>query len=188
MAENIRTKTLCVLFATRGSRFPILNTASSPYRVQRNTATSELPKSRIPSFIRVTCCTLSNGATHGKKLGYHSGYSPKPRVSRDAEYRYGIKRRSGLFCSEQEVAYNMRLLSEAGYIKAIIVESSEGVGLIVAAIATRLTNPGHELLDTIRAESVWGKIKDTFKAKGVEMTFDLVISLGKKIAESLLLS
>ncbi|MGH8552850.1 MAG: DUF2513 domain-containing protein, partial [Methylococcales bacterium] len=62
------------------------------------------------------------------------------------------------------------------------------VGLIVAAIATRLTNPGHELLDTIRAESVWGKIKDTFKAKGVEMTFDLVISLGKKIAESLLLS
>lgn len=90
--------------------------------------------------------------------------------------------------SEQEVAYNMRLLSEAGYIKANILESSSGDGHIATALARRLTNPGHELLDTIRAESVWGQVKDTFKAKGVEMTFDLVISVGKKIAESILLS
>ena len=86
----------------------------------------------------------------------------------------------------QEVAYNMRLLCQAGYIKANIVESSSGSGEIGAALAIHLTNTGHELLDTIRNESVWSKITDTFKSKGVEMTFDLVISVGKKIMESLL--
>jgi hypothetical protein len=86
----------------------------------------------------------------------------------------------------QEVAYNMRLLSQAGYIKAKIHESSSGSGEIGAALAIHLTNTGHELLDTIRSESVWSKITDTFKSKGVEMTFDLVISVGKKVMESLL--
>ncbi|MHB8474176.1 MAG: DUF2513 domain-containing protein [Gammaproteobacteria bacterium] len=54
--------------------------------------------------------------------------------------------------------------------------------------ARRLTNSGHELLDTMRNESVWGKVKDTFKTKGVEMTFALVLSVGKKVAENLLFS
>lgn len=87
---------------------------------------------------------------------------------------------------EQEVAYNMRLLKEAGYITASIIESSDGDGLIAAAFATRLTNSGHELLDTIRSDTVWGKIQDKFKSSGVDMTFDLVIMAGKRIMESLL--
>jgi hypothetical protein len=86
----------------------------------------------------------------------------------------------------QEIAYNMRLLSQAGYIKAKILESSSGSGEIRAALAIHLTNTGHELLDTIRSESVWSKITDTFKSKGVEMTFDLVISVGKKVMENVL--
>jgi hypothetical protein len=90
--------------------------------------------------------------------------------------------------SEQEVAYNMRLLSEAGYIKANILESKSGDGHIAAALARSLTNAGHDLLDTIRNDTVWVKIQDTFKSKGIDMTFDLVITAGKKIAESFLLS
>lgn len=86
----------------------------------------------------------------------------------------------------QEVAYNMRLLSQAGYIKAKILESSTGSGEIGSALAIHLTNAGHELLDTIRSESVWSKITETFKSKGVDMTFDLVISIGKKVMENLL--
>ncbi|MCY1211547.1 hypothetical protein BKP43_37760 [Variovorax boronicumulans] len=89
---------------------------------------------------------------------------------------------------EQEVAYNMRLLSEAGYIKANILESKSGDGRIAAALARSLTNSGHELLDTIRNDTVWAKVQDTFKSKGMDMTFDLVIMLGKKIAENFLLS
>lgn len=52
--------------------------------------------------------------------------------------------------SEQEVAYNMMLLSEAGYIKAAIKEVNLGGDQRIMAMAIRLTNSGHELLDTIR--------------------------------------
>lgn len=90
--------------------------------------------------------------------------------------------------AEQEVAYNMRLLSEAGYIKANILESKSGDGRITVALARNLTNAGHDLLDTIRNDTLWVKIQDTFKSKGIDMTFDLVITAGKKIAEGFLLS
>jgi hypothetical protein len=87
---------------------------------------------------------------------------------------------------EQEVAYNMRLLSEAGYIEARILSSSSGDGKINAALALRLTNAGHDLLDTIRNESVWNKVKEKFTSNGLDMTFDLVVSVGKKIIEAML--
>jgi Hypothetical protein (DUF2513) len=87
---------------------------------------------------------------------------------------------------EQEVAYNMRLLDQAGYISGKFLESGSGSGEINAAIVKQMTHAGHELLDTIRSDSVWGKTKDKFKAKGLEMTFDLVTTVGKQIMESLL--
>jgi hypothetical protein len=42
-----------------------------------------------------------------------------------------------------------------------------------------LTWRGHELLDTIRSKPVWEKIKSTVQEKGIELTFDTVIALGK---------
>jgi len=47
-----------------------------------------------------------------------------------------------------------------------------------------MTSAGHELLDSIRNEGVWAKVKETFKSKGVAMTFDLVLHLAKKYAAS----
>ena len=87
---------------------------------------------------------------------------------------------------EQEVAYNMRLLDQAGYIKGKFLESKSGDGAIHAAIVMHMTSYGHELLDTIRNDTVWTKTKDTVKSKGLDMTFDVVIAVGKKIIESLL--
>lgn len=87
---------------------------------------------------------------------------------------------------EQEVAYNMRLLSESGYIQAIILESTSGSGQIAAALARRLTNSGHELLDSIRNDTVWGAVKDKFSKNGLDMTFDLVIAVGKRVMEAML--
>lgn len=87
---------------------------------------------------------------------------------------------------EQEVAYNLRLLDEAGYIKGKFVDSSDGDGRIAAAIATRLTNEGHELLDTIRNDNVWTKLKETFRSKGLDMTFELAIEVGKTVIKSFL--
>lgn len=87
---------------------------------------------------------------------------------------------------EQHVAYNMRLLTDAGYIRAKVLESSTGDGRIAAAIARSLTNSGHDLLDTIRSDTVWTKVQDRFRSQGLEMTFDLVVMVGKKIMESML--
>ena len=87
---------------------------------------------------------------------------------------------------EQEVAYSMRLLHDAGYIEARIMNSSSGDGKINAAQALRLTNPGHDLLDTMRNESVWSTVKEKFTSKGIDMTFDLVVSVGKKVIGAML--
>ena len=84
---------------------------------------------------------------------------------------------------EQDVAYNIRLLSEAGYIEADISESNSRIHL---ALARRLTNTGHDLLDTIRDDTVWEKIKYKFESKGIDMTFELVMSVGKTIIASIL--
>ena len=83
----------------------------------------------------------------------------------------------------QEVAYNMRDLDQAGYIKGQFREKNDGSGEIGLALAERLTNSGHELLETVRNEIVWSKIKDTFESKGVEMTYTLVLSVGKRVME-----
>jgi hypothetical protein len=87
---------------------------------------------------------------------------------------------------EQEVAYNMRLLNAAGYIKATISESATGDGAIHVALARSMTDKGHELLDTIRNDTVWEKVQDKFRTSGVEMTFDLVLIAGKKVLEAML--
>lgn len=87
---------------------------------------------------------------------------------------------------EQAVAYNMRLLRDEECIEASIRDTSTGDNLIGAAIAHQLTPKGHDLLDTIRNESVWGQIKDKFQSKGLDMTIDLVISVGKGIMGSIL--
>ncbi|WP_449371290.1 DUF2513 domain-containing protein [Thiomonas sp.] len=87
---------------------------------------------------------------------------------------------------EQEVAYNMRLLKEAGFIEANILETRDGSGRIAAALARRLTNAGHDLLDTIRNDSVWAQVLKKFREKGIDMTFDLVLSVGKATAAAML--
>lgn len=86
----------------------------------------------------------------------------------------------------QAIAYNMRLLRDAGCIEANILETSTGDHKIGAALARRLTSKGHDLLDSIRNESVWCEIKEKFRSKGLEMSVDLVISVGKRIMESML--
>ena len=60
---------------------------------------------------------------------------------------------------EQELAYQMMLLEEGHFIEARIHKSRTGDGRIAHAQASRLTWEGHELLDKIRSETVWNKIK-----------------------------
>jgi hypothetical protein len=126
------------------------------------------------------------GASYGEGLDNHQANSVGARSRADAEHRAQCEELAAF--RREAVAYNMRLLSEAGYIKANILESHTGDGHITAALARSLTNSGHELLNTIRSDTVWFKIQETFKKKGMDMTIELVMVAGKKITEALLLS
>jgi hypothetical protein len=86
----------------------------------------------------------------------------------------------------QAVSYNMWLMNEAGLVDGRFRLSSSGDGKINSAIVLMMTNAGHELLNTIRSDTAWSKIKDTFKAKGLDMTIELVFSIGQKVMQAML--
>lgn len=86
----------------------------------------------------------------------------------------------------QEVAYNLALMKDAGLIEAMVHYSSEGDGEIAIALARGMTWKGHELLDSIRNESVWSDVKKRFREKSLDMTVDLVMKVsGSLIAAAL---
>lgn len=86
----------------------------------------------------------------------------------------------------QEVAYNLALMKDAGLIEAMVHYSSEGDGGIAIACALGMTWEGHELLDSIRNESVWFDVKKRFREKSLDMTVDLVMKVsGSLIAAAL---
>lgn len=88
--------------------------------------------------------------------------------------------------AEQDVAYNMRLLKEMGLIAADIRESRSGDGAIGIALARSMTHKGHDLLDSIRNDTIWQRVQDTFKKKGVDMSVELVIEVAKVTAKAIL--
>jgi len=76
------------------------------------------------------------------------------------------------------------LLLDAGYITAVNATTLDGRALI----SPELTWAGHELLDTIRSKTVWERIKQLAKEKGIELTFDSVKLLAAKALEMTLVS
>lgn len=69
------------------------------------------------------------------------------------------------------------LLWEAGFINGIDASSADAD----AVIATGLSWDGHDLLATLRSSDLWERIKQTAKAKGLELTFDAVKALGQVV-------
>ena len=76
------------------------------------------------------------------------------------------------------------LLRDAGYISAI----ESGDLLERELMDLELTWEGHDLLDTIRSKSVWERIKQLAKDKGIELTLDSVKLLAAKALEMTLAS
>ena len=81
-----------------------------------------------------------------------------------------------------EVSYHAELLEEAGLVHATILKAM-GSGPTQFHIY-RLTWQGHELLDSIRNESIWSKTKSTIADKGGVMTFELIKSVAIDLAKT----
>ena len=74
------------------------------------------------------------------------------------------------------------LLWQAGFIQGIDASTMDGA----CVLAQGLTWSGHEILDTIRSQPLWEKIKSTAFEKGIELTFESVRAIGSVALRSVL--
>jgi hypothetical protein len=82
-------------------------------------------------------------------------------------------------------AYNMRLLLKEGLIEGGgRLESMPGASPWI--FATRLTWEGHELLDSIRRDTVWNRVKSTVADKGLDLSVDVVKAVARAVIEAML--
>jgi hypothetical protein len=78
--------------------------------------------------------------------------------------------------SQEQVLYHQEILEEAGYIKAIIEKSLNG---LTSIFPERLTYAGHEFLNSSRNDSNWEKTKNVMLKSGgfvMEIAKALLIS------------
>lgn len=71
------------------------------------------------------------------------------------------------------------LLFESGFLSGHRVDLST----CTAIRSPKLTWEGHDLLDTMRSNAVWERIKTLSTEKGIELSFDAVKTLGKVALE-----
>ena len=80
----------------------------------------------------------------------------------------------------ENVSYNMKIMIQAGLIEGIHKGELSG--------ARAMTWEGHELLDKIRSEKLWNRIKTMARQQGIALSFQAVKILGTHALEHLLSS
>lgn len=78
-----------------------------------------------------------------------------------------------------DIAYCSQKLQEANFIDAHIVEADDG---IIDILYLSITYDGHEYLDSVRHPQLWEDIKQQFREKPVDMTFNLIQKVASKLA------
>jgi hypothetical protein len=68
------------------------------------------------------------------------------------------------------VSYQIQLLIEAGLIEGHCAHA----GFSLVCEARTLTWAGHEFLDHIRSATLWRRIRETVKSKGLELSFQTI--------------
>jgi len=80
---------------------------------------------------------------------------------------------------------HLELLIDNGYVDGVSLDRA-GDNFFYRLDDPRLTMDGHDLLDTMRSEPLWDKIKSTAKTKGIELTFDTIKGLAALALKSLI--
>ena len=78
-------------------------------------------------------------------------------------------------------ANHVALLVDEGFVKARLVEV-DGDGIIGARIF-RLTNQGHDFIQSAMDQTIWNKMKDTIIKPGAAWTLSLVVEYLKQEAK-----
>lgn len=75
-------------------------------------------------------------------------------------------------------AYHMRLMIEGGLINGGCRDSFAGKPY---CHASRLTWQGHELLDAMRRDTAWYRIKSLAQDKGLDLSLTAILALAKQL-------
>lgn len=70
--------------------------------------------------------------------------------------------------------YHLQLLTEQGYIIGPSVGTYMNGSKYVNPVEPRLSMEGHDLLDTLRSQGLWERIKAGSKERGIELTFESI--------------
>ncbi|KWO52352.1 YjcQ family protein [Burkholderia ubonensis] len=100
---------------------------------------------------------------------------PKWTDQSEAEFRL---RHDEYQAIESRILGHLELLINNGYVEGIKVTRGLSGHFMISRSSPRLTMAGHDLLDTMRSNPVWEKIKTTAQSKGIELTIDAVKMLG----------
>lgn len=79
--------------------------------------------------------------------------------------------------TDEQAAYNALLLHEAGMVDGNV--SATLCSKVPMVLVNRMTNAGHDLLDTLRNDTVMNRIKERTKQKAIDLPFDALIAAGR---------
>lgn len=79
---------------------------------------------------------------------------------------------------EEKYLQHVRMLDQAGFINGLSAKKAIGGRWGVVQNDPHLTWDGHDLLNTLRSQTVWEKIKERSKETGIDLTTDSVKAFG----------
>ncbi|WP_022795743.1 DUF2513 domain-containing protein [Bavariicoccus seileri] len=86
--------------------------------------------------------------------------------------------------SKEDISYSMEKLVEAGFIEFKVIRSLGGPSF--DGIFLNISWKGHELLDTIRSETVWNKTKDKISNTVGSASIQIIGAVASSISTKLL--
>lgn len=110
---------------------------------------------------------------------------PQPKWTDQTEAVF-MEQQNKYLSEQKKIFGHLELLIDNGYIDGLqIIRSMDG-GFHYGISNPRLTMSGFDLLDTMRSNAIWEKIKTTAKSKGIELTFDAIGAMSKLALDSVL--
>jgi hypothetical protein len=91
---------------------------------------------------------------------------------------------SGL-SDDDTIRYHMRLMVEAGFLSGNIIEHSDGYAIFLNE-HRMITNQGHDLIDVIRADTLWRKICDRVSILAGGVTLEVLKEVAVQEARGML--
>jgi DNA-binding transcriptional ArsR family regulator len=87
----------------------------------------------------------------------------------------------------ENVSYHMHLLDQAGLITAQCRESTRSRNDGIYCVALNLTWEGHELLDSIKNDTVWNRLRKLLREKSIELSYSAVKAAAVQVIKENLL-